>query len=113
LSTALTEADLDGLAVVGGRVRPEVVRDLADCWNTGHVQGAQPSIFAGPVLVLRGGDDGFITENVVANGVLPRFCATQTALIEQAGHWVHLEQPALVAAHLDAFLEDVYPSNSA
>ncbi|MFF4764628.1 alpha/beta fold hydrolase [Streptomyces sp. NPDC001292] len=110
LSAGLTGADLDRLAVVGGRVRPEVVRALADCWNTGHEDGAEPSAFSGPVLVLRGADDGFITGEIVAQGVLPRFTAAQTAVIDGAGHWAHIEQPEAVAARLDVFLAEALTS---
>jgi pimeloyl-ACP methyl ester carboxylesterase len=30
--------------------------------------------------------------------------------VDDSGHWPHLEQPATVAAHLDAFLTRVLPS---
>jgi hypothetical protein len=37
LSPAWPEAGLDRLVVSGARIRPEVVRDFAGCWNTGHL----------------------------------------------------------------------------
>lgn len=104
LSAALSDADLDRLVVVGSRMHPDVVRDLADCWNSGHPHGANPSSFDGPVLVVRGGDDGFVTDEMVAKGVLPRFRSAQTAVIDRAGHWVHVEQPTELATQLDVFL---------
>jgi pimeloyl-ACP methyl ester carboxylesterase len=104
LSSSLDEADLDRLTAVGGRARPEVVRELVNCWNTGHPAGLQPSGYPGPVLVIRGADDGFVTEDLVAEGVLSRFGSVQATAVEGAGHWVHVERPSAVAALLDAFL---------
>lgn len=110
LSTALAEADLDRLVVSGTRIRPETVRDTADCWNDGHPAGERPSRYPGPVLVVRGEDDGFATAELVAQGVTPRFAAPETAVIGRAGHWAHLEQPAVVAGRLDRFLAGVLPA---
>lgn len=107
VSVALPEADLDRLLDTGVRVRPEVVRDFADCWNTGHPAGARPSRFTGPVLIVRGAGDGFVTEDMVSSGVVPRFGSAQTrepVSVAGAGHWVHIEQPSEVCGHIDRFL---------
>jgi pimeloyl-ACP methyl ester carboxylesterase len=109
LSVALPEAELDRLVVTGTRLRPEVVRDLADCWNTGHLDGAQPSRFAGPVLIVRGQGDGFVTDELVNGGVAPRFGSVESVSVGGGGHWVHLEQPAAVAGHIDRFLTTRVP----
>jgi pimeloyl-ACP methyl ester carboxylesterase len=106
LSVALSDADLDRLVTIGLRVRPEVVRALVDCWNTGLDDAPEPSRYAGPVLILRGSDDGFVTEDLVATSVSPRFASAQSVVIERAGHWPHLEQPAALAAQLDRFLTE-------
>lgn len=68
LSAALAEAELDRLVVSGTRIRPETVRDAADCWNNGHPAGERPSRYTGPVLIVRGEDDGFVTAELVAQG---------------------------------------------
>lgn len=104
LSTALPEADLDRLVVCGARMRPEVVRDFADCWNAGHPVGAQSSRFEGPTLIVRGGDDGFVTEELVSEHVTPRFASVQSVTVSGVGHWVHLEQPTTLAGLIDRFL---------
>ncbi|MEV6041216.1 alpha/beta hydrolase [Nonomuraea sp. NPDC052116] len=109
LSTGLGEADLDRLAVIGGRVRPEVVRALVDCWNAGHPDGERPSRYLGPVLAIRGADDGFVTEDMVADRVLKRFGTGEKVTVDRAGHWVHIERPAAVAALLDALLAKAHP----
>ncbi|MFH8410217.1 alpha/beta fold hydrolase [Streptomyces sp. NPDC018019] len=112
LSSALAEADLDRLTAVGARVRPEVVRALADCWNTGHPDGRRPSRYQGPVLVIQGADDGFITEGLVTEGVLRRFGSIESATVDGAGHWVHVERPAAVAALLDVLLATAHPTDN-
>jgi len=106
LSVALSDADSDRLVATGLRVRPEVVRALVDCWNTGLRDAPEPSRYTGPVLIVRGADDGFVTDDLVTGTVSPRFPAAQTVVVERAGHWPHLEQPAALAAQLERFLTD-------
>ncbi|MEU4204988.1 hypothetical protein AB0F64_34310 [Streptomyces sp. NPDC026294] len=100
-----TDADgpcmLDRLTAVGARVRHEVVRALAGCWNVGHPNGRRPSRYQYPVLATRGADDGFITEGLVTGGVLRRCGSIEAATVDGAGHWVHVERSAAVAALLD------------
>jgi hypothetical protein len=98
--------------VIGARARPEVVRALVDCWNTGHPDGEEPSRYTGHVLVIRGGDDGFVTAEV-AEQVRKRFVAADVATVEGAGHWAHIEQPAAVAALPDAFLAEAQAAGTA
>jgi pimeloyl-ACP methyl ester carboxylesterase len=76
---------------------------MADCWNTGHPDGARPSRYTGPVLVLRGAEDPFVTEELVAGAVTPRFATAECIPIAGAGHWAHLEQPGAVAERVCAF----------
>ncbi|MFF7187413.1 alpha/beta fold hydrolase [Streptomyces sp. NPDC008222] len=110
LSVALPEAELDRLIVSGVRMRSEVVRDMADCWNTGHPAGERPSRFTGPVLIIRGEGDGFATEELVSELVAPRFGSVESVSVGGGGHWVHLERPVEVAGHLDRLLTGVLPS---
>jgi pimeloyl-ACP methyl ester carboxylesterase len=104
LAVNLSEADLDRLGTAGLRMWPETVRALVYSWNTGHADAPEPSRYAGPVLVVRGGGDGFVTKELVATAVAPRFPAAQTVVVDGAGHWPHVEQPAAVASHLDRFI---------
>lgn len=105
LSQALPLSDLRRLVRIGVAVRRDVVRAVVDCWNAGLADGAQTSRFTGPVLILRGGDDGFITADVVAE-VSPRFGSVELAAIDGTGHWPHLERPSAVAARIDRFLTE-------
>ena len=78
-------------------------------WTAGTPACLTPRSAAGTpdlVLVVRGGDDGLVTEELVATAVSPRFASVQTVVIERAGHWPHLEQPAALAAQLDRFLTE-------
>jgi len=59
---------------------------------------------AGPVRILRGAKDPFITKHVVSRRVEPRFASATTVVIAGAGHWPHVERPADVVAQLDDFL---------
>ena len=75
-------------------------------WNIGHPAGEQLSQFAGPVLILSGADDQFITPAVVASAVAPRFDSAKSTVTEigQATHWPHVERPFAVAEEINRFL---------
>lgn len=113
LSASLPEAELDRLVVVGTRLQPDVVRDLVTCWNEGHPRGSEASVYRGPVLVGRGADDGFVTDDMVTTGVLPRFKWAESFAVPEAGHWAHVEAPAAVADHIKAFLTTLPAAASA
>jgi pimeloyl-ACP methyl ester carboxylesterase len=104
LSAGLSDADLDRLGEIGARVRPEVARALVDCWNSGLAGAAEKSVFRGPVMILRGSDDGLVTAELASATVSPRFASAKTVAIDGAGHWPHIERPSAVAAQLDEFL---------
>jgi pimeloyl-ACP methyl ester carboxylesterase len=104
LSVGLSDGDLDRLVQIGSLVRSEAVRAMADCWNAGLHDGGQNSAYTGPVLIVRGTDDGFVSKDLVSTAVSPRFASVKTVAIDPAGHWPHLEQPSAVAAQLDEFL---------
>jgi len=105
LSVALSEEGMDRLVTAGSGLRPEVVRELAETWNNGHADGQKESRYAGPVLVLRGSGDPFVTEELTAGAVVPRFSSVVSDVIESAGHWAHVEQPDRVASAIASFIE--------
>jgi pimeloyl-ACP methyl ester carboxylesterase len=104
LSAGMSDAELDRLAAIGAPVRPEVARALVDCWNSGLPEAHEKSGYAGPVLIVRGTEDGFVTEELVSTTVSPRFVSAKAVAIDGAGHWPHVERPSAVAAQLDEFL---------
>ena len=105
LAPAAPEAELKRLATVGAKLRPDVVRAVADMFNNGYPGGAGASAFKGPVLLLRGASDETVTRELLASAVTARFGPEATVSeIDGARHWSHLERPAAVAAEIDRFL---------
>lgn len=104
LSVNLDDVRLGKLGCLGDRVVPSSVGVFADIWNRGHALGSRHSEYNGPVLIVRGGDDAFVTEEIVSDTVIPRFTNPTVVSVDGAGHWPHVEQPQAVATILDAFL---------
>ena len=103
--------DLSGVALnamvkLGLEVRPDVVVRLVDVWNNGHEAGRSPSSFAGPVAVVRGGSDPFVTEEM-ASMISDRFEHGVIETVGDAGHWAHVEQPAEVARLVRNVVEEL------
>ncbi|QJW56463.1 2-hydroxy-6-oxononadienedioate/2-hydroxy-6-oxononatrienedioate hydrolase [Serratia plymuthica] len=104
LSHQLSDDALESLAKLGLQVRPDVVARLVDVWNSGHAAGRSPSTFAGPVLVIRGASDPFVT-NDMATAIADRFQHSKLETVADAGHWAHVERPAEVAAQVRGVVE--------
>jgi hypothetical protein len=104
LSHALSQAEEDMLGRFGEVVRPSIVSALVDAWNNGHPTGADQSRFDGPVMLIRGAADPFVTE-AMASGIAARFTNVRSEPIARAGHWAHVEQAKAVATLIDNFLE--------
>jgi NAD(P)-dependent dehydrogenase (short-subunit alcohol dehydrogenase family) len=106
------EAEVQRLTTVAAKLRPEVVRTVADMWNNGHPASERPSGFSGPVLVLPGGDDELITAEIVASAVAARFDAARGAAVVDAitaegGKARFLAADLADADELAAFAEEV------
>ncbi len=97
LSPHLREEQLNRLVDVGAPVAAEVVSHYVDVWNGGVPNTPVRSAFDGPVLIVRGGADAFVTEQLVG-AVTPRFAHAEGKVIDKGGHWVHVEYPGAVAA---------------
>ncbi len=107
LSVDLSPRKLEMLGGIGDLVQPASAVAVADLWNRGHALGEQPSRFHGPVLVVRGEGDPFVTEEMVATAVAPRFANLARASVDRAGHWAQVEQPEAFAQRLQEFLASV------
>jgi pimeloyl-ACP methyl ester carboxylesterase len=94
---------LDWLTDLGRAVRLTVIEELVATWNTGVPEGRAPSPFPGPVLVLSGDLDLFVTLDM-ATAVAGRFAHATQALVKGAGHWPHTEQPEQVSGAIADFL---------
>jgi predicted alpha/beta-hydrolase family hydrolase len=113
LSVHLDGARLEKLGRLGDRVRPPSAGLFADIWNRGHALGAQRTLYSGPVLIVRGEGDSFVTADLVSSAVLPRFDRPAVASVGHAGHWPHVEQPGAVAKMLADFLATLNRSSGA
>lgn len=71
--------------------------------------GGLRGTYDGPVLWLRGGDSGYVTDEH-APAMRALFPRTRLVTIKGAGHWLHADQPEAVAATLDAFLATLRPA---
>ena len=106
LSPHLSEEQLDRLADVGAPVAADVTAHYVDVWNDGLSNAPATSAFGGPVLIIRGGADGFVTEQLV-DAISPRFVAPDVKVIDKGGHWVHVEYPGTVASMILDFADAV------
>ena len=104
LSAHLSEVELDRLVAVGLTARPDAMRGMVECWNSGLPGAPARSDYTGPVLILRCAGDAFVTEEVVSAAVAPRFRRAEVVTLDDAGHWPHVERPAAVAEQTDRFV---------
>lgn len=67
---------------------------------------AGEAAFDGPVLVLRGGKSHYVPDSALANlrDVLPN---SRLVTLEEAGHWLHAEQPEEFQAAVEEFLDSL------
>jgi pimeloyl-ACP methyl ester carboxylesterase len=106
LSPHMSEEQLDRLADIGVPVSADVTAHYADMWNTGVRNAPTTSAFDGPVLVIRGGADGFVNQQLV-DAITPRFHQVEVKVLERGGHWVHVECPGAVATMILDFADSV------
>jgi pimeloyl-ACP methyl ester carboxylesterase len=106
LSPHLSEEQLDRLADVGAHVAADVTAHYVDMWNNGARNVPATSAFGGPVLIIRGGADGFVTQQLV-DAISPRFVEPDVNVIDRGGHWVHVEYPGSVASMILDFVDAI------
>jgi pimeloyl-ACP methyl ester carboxylesterase len=106
LSPNLHAHQLDRLVRIGGVVRPDVAARYVDMWNEGVRNAPATSAFTGPVLVIRGGADAFVTEQLL-DAITPRFVQADVKVIDKGGHWLHVEHPETVATMILGFTEAI------
>lgn len=112
LSPALSGDQLDRLAGLGTAASPDVVARYVDIWNDGLPDAPATSAYTGPVLVIRGRTDGFVTEELV-DTVVSRFPDARQEVVDGGGHWLHVEYPDTVAEMLLEFSDEITAANTA
>jgi pimeloyl-ACP methyl ester carboxylesterase len=106
LSPNMSDQQLDRLADVGAPVAADVTAHYVDVWNDGVRNAPATSDYTGPVLIIRGGADAFVTEQLVS-AISPRFAQAEVKVIDKGGHWLHVEYPGEVAAMVLDFTDAV------
>ena len=112
LSPALAEEQLDRLIGSGAPVLPAVVARYVDIWNNGVSDAPATSDYTGPVVVIRGDADGFVTKALVEE-IVPRFPGAREKVIDRGGHWLHVEQPDTVAEMILEFSDQITHTTTA
>jgi pimeloyl-ACP methyl ester carboxylesterase len=112
LSPALAEEQLDRLIGSGAPVLPAVVARYVDIWNNGVSDAPATSDYTGPVVVIRGDADGFVTKALVEE-IVPRFPGAREKVIDRGGHWLHVEQPDRVAEMILEFSDQITHTTTA
>jgi esterase len=106
LSPYLSDEQLDRLTDIGAPVVGDVTAHYVDVWNDGVSDASMMSAFDGPVMIIRGGADAFVTEQLI-DTVSQRFVHPELKVIEKGGHWVHVERPGTVAVMILDFIDAV------
>jgi len=106
LSPHMSEELLDRLTEIGAPVSADVTAHYVDIWNNGVSNAPQTSAFGGPVMIIRGGADGFVTQQLV-DAVSARFVQPDLKVIDKGGHWVHAEYPGTVATMILDFIDSI------
>jgi pimeloyl-ACP methyl ester carboxylesterase len=106
LSPHLSEDQLDRLADVGAVVAADVTAHYVDVWNNGVRNAPATSRFGGPALIIRGGADGFVTQQLI-DAISPRFVEPDVSVVDKGGHWVHVEYPGSVATMILDFTDAI------
>jgi pimeloyl-ACP methyl ester carboxylesterase len=106
LSPNLSQEQLDRLADIGAPIAADVTAHYVDVWNDGVRNAPARSAFGGPVLIIRGGADGFVTEQLL-DAIRPRFAEPEVKVINDGGHWVHVEYPEAVGTLILDFTDEI------
>lgn len=83
----------------------DAVQGYYDAFTTGTAAGRRPALFDGRTLLIGAMQDPVIPPDMVKSIHLSRFEGAELFFVEGSGHWPQVEQPAIVASRLRAFLE--------
>jgi pimeloyl-ACP methyl ester carboxylesterase len=100
----LSTADLDRLLDPEALMGPAAAEGYYDAFTTGDASGEGPSPYAGPVLLLAAREDPVVPVEMTLSMRDSRFPGNDVVIVEESGHWPHLEQPQRSAEAILAFL---------
>jgi esterase len=106
LSPHMSKELLDRLTDIGAPVAAKVTSHYVDIWNNGVSDAPETSAFGGPVMIIRGGVDGFVTEQLV-DAISTRFVQPEIKVIDKGGHWIHAEYPGTVTTMILDFIDSI------
>ena len=93
LSRHLSEADLALLLDPGTLMGAAATEGYYDAFTAGDESGTGRSTYPGPVLLLAARQDPVISMEMTGSMRSSRFPDSDFAIVEESGHWPHLEQP--------------------
>ncbi|TRW89157.1 alpha/beta hydrolase [Mycolicibacterium sp. 018/SC-01/001] len=105
LSPGLSVEQLDRLVAVGAPVTTTTTAHYAGLFNAG-VGVTEFSPYPGPVTIIYGANDGFVTDDMMA-AVATRYPTARTEILDGAGHWLHVEASQPLAAILTDIADQV------
>ncbi|MFG1266110.1 alpha/beta fold hydrolase [Xanthobacter sp. YC-JY1] len=72
-------------------------------WTGGHPAGQMSFPLNVPVLIIAAEQDFFFTKRLIRDTILPRFRNPAFEIIDESGHWAHVENPRLLAMAISRF----------
>jgi len=103
-SRHLSDADLDRMLDPTAMMGPAAAEGYYNAFSAGDASGKGPSTFAGPPLLLAAREDPVVSVEMTLSMRESRFPGSDFAVVEESGHWPHLEQPQRCAQAILAFL---------
>jgi pimeloyl-ACP methyl ester carboxylesterase len=100
----LSDAELDRLLDPATMMGPAAAEGYYDTFTAGDASGKGPSTYAGPVLLIAAREDPVVSVEMTLSMRDSRFPGNDVVVVEDSGHWPHLEQPERSAGAILAFL---------
>jgi len=103
-SHRLATADLEILLAPATLMGPAAAAGYYDAFTGGDERGRHASQYRGPTLLVAARLDPVVPPELTAAMQETRFPGATLAVVEESGHWPHLEQPERLAEIITSFL---------